>query len=91
VNVRFFAEAWTDYLLWARDDRAVFERLNMLIEDVRRSPFSGLGKPEPLKGRFAGWWSRRITKEHRLVYRIAGKDGDQYMELIACRHHYERG
>ena len=65
-------------------------RLNLLIEDTCRNRFSGLGKPEPLKGDLTGWWSRRITNEHRLVYRIAGKPGaDQRIEIAACRYHYQ--
>ncbi len=64
-------------------------RLNALIEDARRSPFKGLGKPEPLKGDLSGWWSRRITGEHRLVYRVAGEPGeDQRIDIVLCRYHY---
>jgi toxin YoeB len=63
--------------------------LNALIEDVRRNKFSGRGNPEPLKGDLAGWWSRRITGEHRLVYRVVGKPGpDRRIEIVACRYHY---
>lgn len=64
-------------------------RVNALIEDARRNLFKGLGKPEPLKGRLSGWWSRRVNGEHRLVYRIVGKaDVDQRIEIVACRYHY---
>jgi toxin YoeB len=63
-------------------------KINELIRDVRRSPFKGLGKPEPLKGELAGWWSRRITREHRLVYRAAGTGEDQRIEIASCRLHY---
>jgi toxin YoeB len=63
--------------------------VNALIEDARRHPFAGLGKPEPLKGDLAGWWSRRITAEHRLVYRVQGRRGaDQRIEAAQCRYHY---
>ncbi len=67
-------------------DPAVLGRVNKLIKDIRRSPFVGIGKPEPLKGGLAGWWSRRITGEHRLVYRVAGEAGrDQRVEVTGCR------
>ena len=64
--------AWDDYLHWQQADPAVLRRIDALIADARRQPFTGLGKPEPLKGNLKGWWSRRITAEHRLVYRLAG-------------------
>jgi len=65
-------------------------RINLLIEDARRNLFKGLGKPEPLKGDLSDWWSRRISGEHRLVYRIVGKAGaDQRIEIAMCRQHYE--
>lgn len=61
----------------------------MLIEDTRRQPFTGLGKPEPLRGQYKGYWSRRITGEHRLIYRVSGAGEAQALEIIACRFHYE--
>lgn len=68
-----FAEAaWEDYLHWQQQDRRMVERINKLIRETQREPFSGIGKPEPLKHALAGFWSRRITDEHRMVYRIAG-------------------
>ncbi|MBL6458583.1 Txe/YoeB family addiction module toxin [Belnapia sp. T6] len=89
MEVRFAPAAWADLRHWAEADREVFFRLLALIEDARRNPFRGLGKPEPLRGEFAGWWSRRITGEHRLVYRVAGKPGeDQRIEVAQCRYHY---
>jgi toxin YoeB len=70
-------------------DPAMLERINRLIEEARRTPFTGLGKPEPLKGEFAGFWSRRINGEHRLIYRVAGHAGaDQQIEIASCRYHY---
>ncbi len=70
-------------------DPAMLERVNRLIDDARRTPFTGLGKPEPLRGEFAGFWSRRINGEHRLIYRVAGRaDVDQRIEIAACRYHY---
>ncbi len=77
--------AWEDYLHWLRTDGKTFKRLNDLIQECRRTPFKGLGKPEPLKGDLHGWWSRRITQDDRLVYRIAGKGEEQRIEIAQCR------
>lgn len=89
MKVVFTADAWADYLHWAEADRAILAKVNELIEDARRRPFAGLGKPEPLKGPLQGWWSRRITQGHRLVYRVAGTAGtDQRIEVAQCRYHY---
>lgn len=88
MKVHFTSDAWADYRHWQDADRAILGRLNALIEDTRRSPFKGLGKPEPLKGPLAGWWSRRITGDHRLVYRVAGQGAEQRIEVAACRYHY---
>lgn len=91
MNVHFTALAWQDYRHRLRHDADVLRRINELIEDTRCHPFSGLGKPEALKGDLVGWWSRRVTGEHRLVYRVAGKRGvDQRIEIVACRYHYQR-
>ena len=82
-------QGWTDYLHWSRHDPKIHARLNELIEDARRSPFKGIGKPEPLKGDLAGFWSRRVTGEHRLVYTVEGKTGaDQRIVIVLCRYHY---
>ena len=81
-------EAWSDYLHWQETDREMVAKINALIKDASRNPFKGLGKPEPLKGVLSGWWSRRITGEHRLVYRVAGKGDAQALEIAACRYHY---
>ena len=86
--VAFDPEAWDEYLHWQTADQAVLERLNGLIEECRRHPFKGTGKPEPLKGEFSGFWSRRITQEHRLVYRVSGKGEDQILQIAQCRYHY---
>lgn len=69
-----------------QNDTKVLQSINELIRDVRRDPFKGLGKPEPLKHGLAGWWSRRITREHRLVYRVSGRDAES-LEIIQCRYH----
>ena len=81
-------EGWEDYLHWQQNDLKILGKINDLIKDVRRSPFKGLGKPEPLKERFTEWWSRRITDEHRLVYRVVGKPSEQVLEILQCRGHY---
>jgi len=89
VNHLFTAHAWADYLHWLETDPAKLRRINDLLKDAVRNPFKGLGKPEPLKGGLAGWWSRRIDDEHRLVYRVAGKAGvDQRIEIAVCRYQY---
>ena len=80
--------AWADYLYWQANDPDMVRKINELIKDARRDPFRGLGKPEPLKESLQGWWSRRITGEHRLVYRISGKTESQAIEILQCRLHY---
>jgi toxin YoeB len=79
-------EAWEDYVYWQQSDPKVLQAINDLVRDIRRDPFKGLGKPEPLKHSLAGWWSRRITREHRLVYRVSGRDAE-LLEIIQCRYH----
>lgn len=76
--------AWEDYLYWQEQDKKIILRINELIKDAMRSPFKGIGKPEPLKGDLAGFWSRRITDEHRLVYVVK----DKRLHIIQCRFHY---
>ncbi len=82
---QFSANAWEDYLYWQEIDRKTVRRINRLIEDAARSPFEGIGKPEPLKHNLAGWWSRHIDEEHRMVYRVKG----DVLEIAQLRHHYE--
>lgn len=84
----FSDNAWDDYLYWQNADNKVFARLNTLIKEAERDPFRGTGKPEPLRGDLAGWWSRRLTSEHRLVYRISGAGSAQAIEIAQCRYHY---
>ena len=86
--VVFRADAWRDYLAWHREDAKVGEKLNALIEECRRDPFRGTGKPEPLRQNLTGWWSRRITGEHRLVYRVRGSGEAQAVKVLSCRYHY---
>jgi len=82
---RVFADqAWDDYLYWQRQDKRMVERINKLIEEMQRAPFEGTGKPEPLKHALAGYWSRRITDEHRMVYRVEGSA----LQLAQLRFHY---
>ncbi|QNT79420.1 Txe/YoeB family addiction module toxin [Entomobacter blattae] len=88
MKVVFTETGWEDYLYWASHDHAMLAKVNTLVEDTRRHPFIGLGKPEALKGQLSGWWSRRITKEHRLVYRVTGTRETQQVEIIQCRYHY---
>lgn len=88
MKLAWTAQAWEDYQYWRSADEKVFRSINDLIGDIRKTPFKGLGKPEPLKFGFRGWWSRRITGEHRLVYRVSGKGDDQKLEIAQCRYHY---
>jgi len=87
MRVVWEPKAWQDYVYWQSQDPQVVSRINSLIAEARRTPFRGTGKAEPLKGDFKGWWSRRITHEHRLVYR-AGKGETQSIEILQCRFHY---
>jgi toxin YoeB len=88
VKLVFASQAWEDYLYWQACDPNVLERLNTLIEECQRTPSRGTGKPEPLKGSLKGWWSRRITLEDRLVYRVPGSDEAQTLEIAQCRFHH---
>ena len=88
MRIVFASRAWQQYLYWQARDREVLVRINDLIKECVRSPFAGLGKPEPLKGPMQGWWSRRITREDRLVYRVTGKGEEQQLEIAQCRFHY---
>jgi len=76
--------AWEDYLYWQKHDKKVLKRLNALIKDITRQPFAGLGDPEPLKHNWSGYWSRRIDREHRLVYKLT----DDAIVIVQCRYHY---
>jgi toxin YoeB len=84
MKLVFAEQAWEDYLYWQAQDAKILERLNALIRECRRTPFSGTGKPEPLRGDLRGWWSRRLTLEHRLDYRV---EGDSLL-IAQCRYHY---
>jgi toxin YoeB len=88
VNLVFSEKAWSQYLYWQANDPKLPEKLNILIEECRRHPFTGTGKPEPLGGNLSGWWSRRINHEHRLVYRVSAKGDAQALDIAQCRYHY---
>jgi toxin YoeB len=77
--------AWEDYLYWQKNDKKMVKKINELIKVIKRTPFEGIGKPEPLKYDLAGYWSRRIDQEHRLVYQII----DDELLILACRYHYD--
>ena len=85
MRILWEERAWGDYCYWQRENKIVLKRLNLLIKDIQRSPCTGIGKPEPLKGNFSGWWSRRIDEEHRIVY--AEQNG--VIVIASCKGHYE--
>ncbi len=89
MKLCFSTAGWEDFIYWIENDRKTLAKLLALIRDCQRTPFSGLGKPEPLRGELKGFWSRRITQEHRLIYRLIGTGEAQQLEIAACRYHYE--
>jgi toxin YoeB len=86
MKIAFTEAGWEDYLWFQQNDRKRLKRINALIKDTIRNPFEGLGKPEPLKSELSGYWSRRITSEHRLVYRSS----NTALVIISCRYHYHK-
>ncbi len=82
--VAFSERGWTHYLNWQTTDKSTLRKINTLITECQRRPFAGIGKPEPLKGELSGFWSRRIDREHRLIYRV--REGS--LEIVLCRYHY---
>ena len=76
--------AWDDYLYWQQADKKTLKRINLLIENIKRQPFDGIGSPEPLKHNWSGYWSRRINREHRLVYKVT----DESIIIVQCSYHY---
>jgi len=84
VKLIFSAHAWNDYLYWQKTNKKILKRINLLIKDVQRSPFDGIGKPEPLKHALCSYWSRRINGEHRFVYKVSGDS----MLIAQLRYHY---
>ena len=84
MNILFLDDAWDDYQYWLQIDKTILKKINTLIKECMREPYSGMGKPEPLKFDLAGMWSRRINQEHRLVYKIDNGN----LIIIQCRYHY---
>ena len=85
MRITFSKNAWDDYVAWQNEDKRVLRKINELIKDIQRTPFEGIGKPEPLKYDLAGYWSRRIDLEHRLVYQYR----DHEVLIYSCRFHYD--
>ena len=86
MNLVFSEDAWAEYLFWQETNPQVLKRIHQLIKDMLRDPYRGIGKPEPLKHALQGYWSRRITGEHRVVYRVSGDD----LRIAQLRYHYRR-
>ena len=84
MNIVFSEESFTDYQTWAQADKKLFKKINEIIKDIIRSPFSGIGKPEPLRHELSGYWSRRINEEHRLVYKVS----ETSILIASCKYHY---
>jgi len=85
MNIIFSKSAFEDYVEWEKTDKKIFNKINELIKETTRTPFKGKGKPEALKNELSGFWSRRINKEHRLVYKVENNN----LYIIACKYHYE--
>ena len=84
MNLIFSDKAWEEYMYWQNTDKQILKKINQLIRDIKREPFDGIGKPEPLKYELSGFWSRRISDEHRLVYEVS----ESYIAIVSCRFHY---
>ena len=84
MKLLFSDNAWEDYLFWQKTDKKILRRINTLINETKRNPFEGIGKPEPLKHALSGYWSRRITDEHRLVYKVS----EDALHIVQLRYHY---
>ncbi|MGL5020044.1 MAG: Txe/YoeB family addiction module toxin [Luteolibacter sp.] len=85
MNIQFSSRGWEDYVYWQQFDKKILKRINELLKEISRNPYEGTGKPEPLKHALSGFWSRRITDEHRLVYRVEGN----VVKVAQARFHYE--
>jgi toxin YoeB len=81
----FVDESWEDYLYWQKIDKKILKRINVLLKDISRQPYMGIGKPEPLKHNYRGYWSRRINDEHRLIYQVR----EDEIRIVKCRFHYD--
>lgn len=86
MRIVFSKNAWEDYTSWLQIDKKMLKKINDLIKDIQQNPHSGIGKPEPLKYDLAGYWSRRIDREHRLVYQVIDND----IRIISCKYHYDK-
>ncbi len=86
MKITFSKNSWEDYVSWQKEDKKILKRINQLIRDIQRTPFQEMGNPEPLKYDLAGFWSRRIDREHRLVYQVI----DQEILIYSCKYHYDR-
>lgn len=86
MKITFSKNSWEDYISWQKDDKKILKRINQLIKDIQSAPFQGLGNPEPLKYDLSGFWSRRIDREHRLVYQVFEKE----ILIYSCRYHYDK-
>ena len=84
MKIVFLSNGWEDYLYWQKHDKKTLQKVNELIKDCQRAPFDGIGKPEALKNDLSGWWSRRVTQEHRLVYKVE----NNMLYIAQCRKHY---
>jgi len=84
MNIQWTSLGWEDYLYWQTTDKKILKRINVLIQDICRNPFEGIGKPEPLRHEKSGYWSRRIEQEHRLLYKVSGET----LYIVQCRYHY---
>ena len=85
MTLEWADQAWDDYLYWQKTDKKILKKINELVKSIKRDPFNGIGEPEPLKHNWAGFWSRRITLEHRLVYEVE----DTKLTIAQCRYHYK--
>ena len=85
MRISFSKNAWEEYISWQKEDVKILRKINALIKEIQRTPFEGIGKPEPLKFDFSGFWSRRIDNTHRLIYRLI----DQELQIYSCRFHYD--
>lgn len=86
MKILFYKNAWDEYLSFQQNNKDIFNRINLIIKDISRSPFDGIGKPEPLKHSLTGFWSRRINQEHRLVYTIE----NNIIHVVQCKYHYQK-
>lgn len=84
MSLSWASTAWEDYLYWQQTDKKTLKRINTLIKAIQRDPYEGIGNPEPLKHHWSGYWSRRIDREHRLVYKVL----DDTLVIVQCRYHY---